>query len=47
MVEEAELIEANPEYAYVRLKSVNETNVSIRDSEIAKVWGYQLRCSSK
>ena len=31
LVEEAELIEANPEYAYVRLKSGNETTVSIRD----------------
>ena len=31
IVEEAELIEANPEYAYVRLKSGNETTVSIRD----------------
>ena len=30
-VEEAELIEANPEYAYVRLKSGTETTVSIRD----------------
>ena len=31
LVEEAELIEANPEYAYIRLKSGNETTVSIRD----------------
>ena len=31
LVEEAELIEANPEYAYVRLKSGTETTVSVRD----------------
>ena len=31
LVEEAELIEANPEYAYVRSKSGTETTVSVRD----------------
>ena len=30
-VEEAELVEANPEYAYIRLKSGHETTVSLRD----------------
>ena len=31
LVERAELIEANPEYAYVRLRSGHETTVSLRD----------------
>ena len=31
IVEEAELLEANPEYAYVRLKSGHETTVSLRE----------------
>ena len=31
LVEEAELIEANPEYAFIRLKSGHETTVSLRD----------------
>ena len=30
-VEEAELIEANPEYAFIRLKTGHETTVSLRD----------------
>ena len=31
IVEEAELIEANPEYAFIRLKTGHETTVSLRD----------------
>ena len=31
LVEEAELIEANPEYAFVRLNTGHETTVSLRD----------------
>ena len=31
IVEEAELLEANPEYAFVRLRSGHETTVSLRD----------------
>ena len=31
IVEEADLLEANPEYAFVRLKSGHETTVSLRD----------------
>ena len=31
IVEEADLIEANPEYAFIRLKSSHETTVSLRD----------------
>ena len=31
LVEQAELIEANPEYAFIRLRSGHETTVSLRD----------------